>query len=201
MTLVIAFTICMFLLYDRLVEKRQRLVLSKAAQSTAIVSSLFPKHVRDKMMEMQEEKPTSSGMKFGTQSSKLKAFMSDNGSNIPVVESQLAELFPYCTVLFADISGFTAWSSTREPANVFVLLQTVFSGFDRIAKRRKVFKVETIGDCYVAATGLPEAQANHFVIMARFAWECRSEMHQMMRELEKKLGPDCSDLVMRFGKR
>jgi Adenylate and Guanylate cyclase catalytic domain len=152
MTLVIGFTILMFLLYDRLVEKRQRLVLSKAAQSTAIVSSLFPKQVRDKMMEMQEDKTTSPS-KFGSSSHKLKAFMSANAGSAPVVESQLAELFPFCTVLFADISGFTAWSSTREPANVFVLLQTVFSGFDRIAKRRKVFKVETIGDCYVAATG------------------------------------------------
>jgi Adenylate and Guanylate cyclase catalytic domain len=37
---------------------------------------------------------------------------------------------------------------------VFVLLQTIYQGFDRIAKHRKVFKVETIGDCYVAATGL-----------------------------------------------
>jgi Adenylate and Guanylate cyclase catalytic domain len=56
-------------------------------------------------------------------------------------------------VMFADISGFTAWSSTREPELVFILLQTVFGAFDRIAKRRNVFKVETIGDCYVAVTG------------------------------------------------
>ncbi len=38
---VFAFTIGMFLVYDRLVERRQRLVLAKATQSTAIVSSLF----------------------------------------------------------------------------------------------------------------------------------------------------------------
>ncbi len=38
---VFAFTIGMFLVYDRLVERRQRLVLAKATQSTAIISSLF----------------------------------------------------------------------------------------------------------------------------------------------------------------
>ena len=40
------------------------------------------------------------------------------------------------------------WSSTREPVDVFKLLEAIYSEFDRIAKRRGVFKVETIGDCY-----------------------------------------------------
>jgi class 3 adenylate cyclase len=60
--------------------------------------------------------------------------------------------------MFADISGFTAWSSAREPKQVFLLLETVFGEFDRIAKRRRVFKVETVGDCYVAVVGLPEVK-------------------------------------------
>jgi class 3 adenylate cyclase len=58
----------------------------------------------------------------------------------------IADLFPNCTVLFADIAGFTAWSSSREPAQVFTLLQAVYQAFDKIATRRRVFKVETIGD-------------------------------------------------------
>jgi hypothetical protein len=41
LAVVFAFTIGMFLLYDRLVERRQRLLLAKATKSTAIVSSLF----------------------------------------------------------------------------------------------------------------------------------------------------------------
>jgi len=40
-----------------------------------------------------------------------------------------------------SIAGFTAWSSTREPAQVFVLLQTVYQAFDVLAKKHKVFKV------------------------------------------------------------
>lgn len=44
--------------------------------------------------------------------------------------------------------GFTAWSSVREPSQVFVLLEAVYDAFDKIAKRRGIFKVETIGDCY-----------------------------------------------------
>jgi hypothetical protein len=41
MSVVFVFTIGMFLLYDRLVERRQSIVLAKATLSTAIVSSLF----------------------------------------------------------------------------------------------------------------------------------------------------------------
>jgi hypothetical protein len=39
---------------------------------------------------------------------------------------------------------------------VFTLLETVYNDFDRIARMRKVFKVETVGDCYVAVAGLPD---------------------------------------------
>jgi class 3 adenylate cyclase len=36
------------------------------------------------------------------------------------------------------------------PAQVFTLLEGIYAEFDRIAARRRVFKVETVGDCYVA---------------------------------------------------
>jgi len=71
----------------------------------------------------------------------------------------LANLPPFFVTLtltqFADIVGFTAWSSLREPVQVFTLLETLYGAFDYIAKRRRVFKVETVGDCYVAVAGLP----------------------------------------------
>lgn len=57
----------------------------------------------------------------------------------------IADLFPHATVLFADIAGFTAWSSSREPSQVFTLLQAVYKEFDMIAIKRNVFKVWTSG--------------------------------------------------------
>jgi hypothetical protein len=41
-----------------------------------------------------------------------------------------------------------AWSSVREPAQVFQFLESAYSAFDRIAEQRNVFKVETIADTY-----------------------------------------------------
>jgi class 3 adenylate cyclase len=53
----------------------------------------------------------------------------------------------------ADIAGFTAWSSARNPNQVLKLLEAIFQAFDVIAKKLGVFKVETIGDCYVGEFG------------------------------------------------
>jgi class 3 adenylate cyclase len=102
--------------------------------------------------------------------------------------------------LFGDIVGFTAWSSVREPSQVFVLLETVFRAYDEIAKRRRVFKVETVGDCYVAVTGLPEPRKDHAIAMARFAMDCLARLDDLTKELEVVLGPDTAELSMRFGK-
>ena len=111
----------------------------------------------------------------------------------------IADLFPNSTIMFADIAGFTAWSSVREPSQVFTLLETVYQSFDAIAKRRKVFKVETVGDCYVAVAGLPEPRADHAVVMAKFARECLDRFNELSKKLEISLGPDTADLAMRAG--
>lgn len=31
----------------------------------------------------------------------------------------------------------------------FILLESIFGSFDKLAKKRRVFKIETVGDCYV----------------------------------------------------
>lgn len=71
--------------------------------------------------------------------------------------------------------------------------------FDDIAKKRNVFKVETVGDCYVAVTGLPEPQQDHPLIMVRFARDCMYKSYELTKKLEVTLGPDTAELSMRFG--
>jgi class 3 adenylate cyclase len=111
----------------------------------------------------------------------------------------IADFFPNVTVVFADISGFTAWSSEREPSQVFQLLETVYQAFDKIAAEFGVFKIETIGDCYVAVAGLPLFQPDHAIRIVKFAYECVIHMHQLTHELEATLGPSTSSLSIRVG--
>ena len=84
--------------------------------------------------------------------------------------------------------------------------------------------METIGDCYgkcfcekkwketgtfipnisifvfvVAVTGLPEAQEDHAAIMAKFAVQCLMKVNPVLHTLVDKLGPETTELSMRFG--
>lgn len=93
--------------------------------------------------------------------------------------------------------GFTAWSSVREPSQVFTLLETIYHAFDEIARKRRVFKVETVGDCYVAVCGLPDPRKDHAVNMCRFARDCMYRMWALTKSLEVVLGPDTGELSIR----
>jgi class 3 adenylate cyclase len=83
---------------------------------------------------------------------KLKAFLNDGSKNDNAFDdgvgsddlavknaNQIAELFPETTIMFADIAGFTAWASSREPSHVFTLLETLYGAFDRQARRMGEF--------------------------------------------------------------
>ena len=108
--------------------------MDTATKSTAIVSSLFPKEVRDRMMAEQGAEK------------KMREYVADEEHAGGSMDSPpIADLFPDTTIMFADLVGFTAWSRKREPTDVFRLLETIYGSFDKIADRRGVFKVETIG--------------------------------------------------------
>jgi class 3 adenylate cyclase len=59
----------------------------------------------------------------------------------PLARHDTSLRFTDTTIAFMDIVGFTAYSSTRDPSQVFTLLETVFHSFDSVAKQRRVFKV------------------------------------------------------------
>lgn len=127
-------------------------VATAMSQTQNILSSMFPQDIQARLME-------NGGGIAGTEEMNSLMVNSKNGKGFQLPSTKpIADYFPHTTILFADIVGFTAWSSAREPSQVFTLLETLFHQFDQLANRRKVFKVETVGDCYVAVAGLPIAR-------------------------------------------
>lgn len=112
------FTSLVFILYDIQVERRQKSILRTATQSSEIVSSLFPSNVRDRLYAEREKTG------FLDKKQKLRNFLA--GENIDMQEEvedtaeyaygskPIADLFPATSIIFADLVGFTAWSSVRR---------------------------------------------------------------------------------------
>jgi class 3 adenylate cyclase len=200
---VFFFAIVVFAVYDAMVQRRQNKVLATAQQTAAIVKSLFPNEAANRLLEEAEQNWSSANGSTIAAKLQLKQFL-DSGNDSHVVgdsikSKPIADFFPDVTIMFADIVGFTAWSSMREPCQVFTLLERLYIKFDEIARRCRVFKVETIGDCYVAVCGLPDPRKDNHVVMARFARDCLYNFAVMTRQLEVSLGPDTADLGLRVG--
>eukprot|EP00977_Amphora_coffeiformis_P007330 scaffold1588_cov222-Amphora_coffeaeformis.AAC.2 len=186
---VFLFTTLVFALYDVRVRMRQEKIMESAMRTNNIVASLFPQNVRDRLYEQVDGN--------NTRASHLSKLVKDDKSGGE--GTVIADFFPHCTVAFIDIAGFTAWSSEREPQQVFRLLESLYGSFDDVGRALDVFKVETIGDSYVAACGLPKARKDHAVVMVRFADQCLRRMNRITHELERFLGPSTGDLEARCG--
>ncbi|XP_056143733.1 guanylyl cyclase C [Lampris incognitus] len=80
------------------------------------------------------------------------------------------ELFEEVTVYFSDIVGFTTLCHYSTPMEVVDMLNDIYKNFDSILDHHDVYKVETIGDAYMVASGLPKRNGNrHAVDIAHMA--------------------------------
>jgi guanylate cyclase len=78
-------------------------------------------------------------------------------------EDRIAEEYPETTVLFADVAGFTAWTTRTDPERVIGLLDDLFTRFDEVAATHGIEKLKTMGDAYMAVAGAPLPRQDHAV--------------------------------------
>lgn len=96
-------------------------------------------------------------------------------------DSHIADYFEDVTILFADVVGFTEFSSTRSPVEVVDFLNRVFRGFDDLADKYSLEKIKTIGDAYMVVSGL-QMEKDHTLIMLNFALEVIDQIKEIGKD-------------------
>ncbi len=98
----------------------------------------------------------------------------------------LPKKYTEASVIFIDIKGFTHLTNTVTPEKLINTLNYIFTLFDDIAVKHKVERIKTIGDCYMAVSGVPVAQKEHLKQMVKFAIEILEIMPQINSKIQIK---------------
>ncbi|TMK07818.1 MAG: adenylate/guanylate cyclase domain-containing response regulator [Alphaproteobacteria bacterium] len=81
-------------------------------------------------------------------------------------ENLLRNILP--TVVFADIVGFGKITARMKAYEIVGCLNQLFSEFDKLAEDAGIEKIKTIGDNYMAVSGVPTPRGNHVRMAAKF---------------------------------
>merc|ERR1712199_123527 len=129
---------------DALTKQREKTLLQQKKEHENLIHSIFPPAVGRDLIRQQSGKPltvSQSRRDFGL------GHMSLGGS--------VAQMHQELTILFTDIVGFTAMSQTVAPQQVMEFLHKLFLRFDDLVDMNSsLWKVETIGDAFMVASGL-----------------------------------------------
>ena len=149
--------------------------LNFAAMSTLVYSLLrFAYSEREKSRIRLEE--AHAGLREEQERSEkllLNVLPAPVAERLKRLESPIADGFAEVTVMFADIVNFTRMAGMLEPAQIFSLLNRLFSDFDALAEEHGLEKIKTIGDAYMVAGGLTAGQEGRCAAIAELALAMR----------------------------
>lgn len=111
----------------------------------------------------------------------------------------VADVLDNVTMLFADIVRFTDFSACHEPVEVVNMLSELFMRFDNSTLQCSVYKVHTIGDCYVVLgfTGKVPMNERNYHDEAKNVCQMGRNMISIIRDVRKKV--NFEQLDMRIG--
>ncbi len=160
-------------LLEKVLEERKLREIS-ARQRLRLVERLAAE-LKDKnaalectMQDLREEKDRSEQLL-------LNILPREIAARLRAGESEIADIFPSITVLFADIVGFTELTERLGAKEIVRVLGEIFAIFDSHLETWGIEKIKTIGDGYMAAGGLSGEAPDHYRKTANFALTIRDQ--------------------------
>ena len=127
-----------------LAKQREATLQKQKEDQENLIHSIFPKQVAQELISARSKE---GGDLMSDPKETLRKLASFGGS--------VARLHSNVTILFTDIVGFTAMSQTCQPFEVMQFLHNLFVDFDDLIEMdSQLWKVETIGDAFMVASGL-----------------------------------------------
>ena len=115
----------------------------------AVISlQIFSTSVRLKAAALKKEKRRAEGLIYQM----LPPSVADNLKQ----NKTTSEMFDSATICFTEIADFKIIARNCSPLQLFDLLNTIYRTFDTRIGNYDVYKVETINDSYMVASGLPD---------------------------------------------
>jgi guanylate cyclase len=93
-------------------------------------------------------------------------------------EATIADSYESASIMFVDIVNFTPISTASTPKEIVILLSELFSHFDQLVEKHNAEKIETIGDSYMVAVGLPVLRKDHAHIIALLALDIQAYLEK-----------------------
>ena len=100
---------------------------------------------------------------------------------IPGTSLERVKKYEMATVLFAYIGGFKHLTDAIDSEVIMDQLDEVLIEFKRILKKYKIHKIQTIGDTFMAAGGIPEKNITNPIDVVMAALEMNLYLNQLRR--------------------
>lgn len=160
------------------VKKYLRLTINGLIVSAMTVVAYFVWHESNLAAEkLDDEREKADDLLLNILPREIADELKSTGRSLP-------RSFASASVLFTDFVGFTQIAEKLTPAELVKELDHCFSFFDSVISRHNLEKIKTIGDSYMAAGGIPEANHTHLLDCILAALEIRTFMEQLKESRE-----------------
>lgn len=134
------------------------------------------------LQELANEKKKSDELLYKILPKRIVEYQKEKGNMPPM------QYFSRVSILFTDFQGFTQVAAKMSPAILLRELNDCFSAFDEIIDRYNLEKIKTIGDAYMAAGGIPNANKSNPIDTVLAALEMQRFMQRRRGEKIAKGG-------------